>query len=70
VNIAQENLATANLNIQMAEERYKSGLLNSVEIRTVQLNYLSIALNKLDAVLDVIEAETELLRLTGGIVRQ
>ncbi|MEY3451859.1 MAG: hypothetical protein RL711_1685 [Bacteroidota bacterium] len=52
----------------MAEERYKSGLLNSVEIRTVQLNYLSIALNKLDAVLDVIEAETELLRLTGGIV--
>ncbi|MEY3417620.1 MAG: hypothetical protein RL060_1732 [Bacteroidota bacterium] len=68
VDIAQENLATANLNIQMAEERYKSGLLNSVEIRTVQLNYLSIALNKLDAVLDVIEAETELLRLTGGIV--
>ena len=70
VNIAQENLSTANLNIQMAEERYKSGLLNSVEIRTVQLNYLSIALNKLDAVLDVIEAETELLRLTGGIVSQ
>jgi outer membrane protein TolC len=68
VNIAQENLATANLNIQMAEERYKNGLLNSVEIRTVQLNYLAIALNKLDAVLDVIEAETELLRLIGGIV--
>lgn len=68
VNIAEENLKTSNLNITMAEERYKMGLLNSVEMRTVQLNYLSIALNKLDAVLDVIESETELLRLTGGIV--
>lgn len=68
VNIAEENLKTANLNISMAEERYKMGLLNSVEMRTIQLNYLSIALNKLDAVLDVIESEIELLRLTGGII--
>jgi outer membrane protein TolC len=70
IDISEENLKTANLNLQMAEERFKSGLLNSIEMRTIQLNYLTIALNKLDNVLDVIESETELLRLVGGIVSQ
>jgi outer membrane protein TolC len=70
VKISEENLKTANLNIEMAEERYKNGLLNSVEMRTIQMGYLTIALNKLDAVLDIIEAETELLRLTGGIINE
>ncbi|NQT27789.1 TolC family protein [candidate division KSB1 bacterium] len=68
LSISQEALETAELNLQISEEKFKSGAINSFNFRDVQLIYLNAALGRLESIYRLIEAHTELLRLTGGIV--
>ncbi len=70
LNIAVENQATAALNLDLAEERYKNGTINSFDYRDIQVNYLLISLNLLQSKFDLIQTDTQLLRLTGGILSQ
>jgi len=68
--VSEENLKSADLNLTMSEEKYKFGALSSINYRDVQIRYLSIATNRLQAIYDLISTDTELLRLTGGIISE
>lgn len=68
--IAEENQETANLNLEIGEERYKNGSINSFNYRDLQITYLQTALNYYQSIYNLIESKTELLRLTGGILSQ
>ena len=68
--IREANLRVATQNLEMAEERFEKGLINSFDYRNIQLQYLDIQLGQLNALRDLKETDTELLRLVGGLVRQ
>lgn len=70
LNVAQANMESAELNMQIATEKYRNGSINSFNFRDVQLIYLNAAHRKLNAIYDIIDTHTELLRLTGGIVTE
>ncbi len=70
LDVANEAQKTAELNLQISEEKYKSGAINSFNYRDVQLIYLNSALSRLRSVYNLLESETELLRMTGGILSQ
>lgn len=69
-NVAQENLKSAELNMQIAEERFKAGSINSFNYRDIQLMYINTAFSQLQAVYDLIQAHSELMRLTGGVIAE
>jgi outer membrane protein len=54
---------------QIANEKYKQGLINSIDIRTIQLNYLNNNLMYLDALIDILDLELELTKLSGGLMQ-
>lgn len=66
--VAVENLKSAALNLEIAQEKYKTGAINSFNYRDIQLIYLNTAISKLQATYSLIEAHTELVRLTGGML--
>ena len=68
LQVAQLNMESAELNMQIATDKYRNGTINSFNFRDVQLIYLNAASRKLNSVYDLIDSQTELLRLTGGIV--
>ncbi len=68
--IARENTETSEFNLQLGEERYKNGTINSFDYRDLQLNYLRAALSELQTKYNLIETEVELMRLTGGVVEE
>ncbi|MBE0648042.1 MAG: TolC family protein [Bacteroidales bacterium] len=69
LQVAQLNMESAELNMQIATEKYRNGTINSFNFRDVQLIYLNAASRKLNAIYDLIDSQTELLRLTGGIIQ-
>ncbi len=68
--IARENLESAQLNIQIAEEKYRNGNITSFEFRDVQKTFLIVSQTKLQAEFNVIASQTDLLRLSGNILRE
>ena len=65
-----ENLTTnARQNIDISEERFRAGQINSFDYRTVQLQYINAVQARLNAVFNIRTTETELLRLIGDLVR-
>jgi len=69
-NVTEENLAAARLNMQISEDKFKAGTINSFNYRDVQLIYLNASLNRLNAIFNLIDTDTALLRLTGGIITE
>lgn len=70
LHVANVSIESARLNLQIAEEKYRSGAINSFNYRDIQLAYLSAARDQLQARFNVIDSYTELLRLTGGIITE
>ena len=66
--VSEDNLNTVALNLNIAEEKYKTGIINSFEYREVQLNYIQAAINKLQAVYNLLYSNTTLIRITGGFI--
>ena len=69
LNVANENLEAASLNLSIAEEKYRSGVINSFNYRDIQLLYLNASIRKLQAVYNLIDSRTQLTRLTGGFLQ-
>ena len=69
-NLTEELASNAQTNLEIAEDRFESGLINSLDYRQIQLQLLQAQLSRLQAIRDLIESETELIRLTGGLVRE
>jgi outer membrane protein TolC len=70
LEVAEVNLESAKLNLEIASEKYRNGTINSFNFRDVQLIFLNASSRKLNAIYDLIDSQTELLRLTGGIISQ
>jgi outer membrane protein TolC len=70
VQIAVENKNAAQTNLRLAEEKFRNGSINSFDYRILQQNYLNIAFSEQQAIFNFIDANTTLLRLTGGIIAE
>lgn len=70
MNLANQSLESADLNMKLAEDKYKSGSISSFEFRDIQTAYLNSVATKLEAVFNAVSAHTDLVRLTGGIVEE
>lgn len=68
LEVAEESLEAAELNLQIAEEKYKTGAINSFNYRDIQLIFLNSAFRRLQAIYDLIDSHTNLTRLTGGFL--
>lgn len=68
--LAGERLKVAQINLEISNEKYKAGTINSFNFRDVQLSYQRAAINRLNAIYNLIDVNTSLLRLTGGIVEE
>jgi len=68
LTLANENMAAAELNLRIADEKFKSGVINSFNYRDIQLIYLNSALGRLEAIFDLIDSRTVLTRMTGGFL--
>ncbi len=68
--VAEASQESTGLNLQIAEERFKAGTINSFNLRDIQINYQNSSIRRLEAIFNLIFTETDLLRLTGGIISE
>ena len=68
VKIAEENRIAAQTNLRLSEEKFRNGSINAFDYRILQQNYLNVAFSEQQAIFNYIDANTILLRLTGGIL--
>jgi outer membrane protein TolC len=68
LQVADENLRAAELNLELSREKFENGTINSFNFRDVQQIYMDAAYNYQNAVFNVIQSYHTLLRLTGGII--
>ena len=70
LDVANESLEAAELNMTIADERFRTGAINSFNYRDIQLIYLNSALLRLEAIYSLIGSRTSLTRLTGGFLME
>lgn len=70
LNVADVSLETAQLNLDLSAERFKNGSINSFNFRDVQIQFINSEFNRLEAVYNLIDTHSELLRITGGIISE
>jgi outer membrane protein TolC len=68
LEVAQENMKAAELNLNLSHEKYQNGSINSFNFRDVQNIYLNTAYQYQNAIFSVIQSYNNLLRLTGGLL--
>lgn len=68
--LASEQEEAAKLNLDMAEERLKNGSIDSFDYRVIQINYLNAAIKRFNALYKIIQSQTALLRISGGIISE
>jgi outer membrane protein len=67
VEISRVKLSAAELNLSLANERYRNGALSAIDLRIIQENYQNAALENYLAIYSVLANKTDLIRLTGGL---
>ncbi len=70
LEVADESLEAAELNMSIADEKFRTGAITSFEYRDIQLIYLNSALRRLEAIYNLIGSRTALTRLTGGFLME
>lgn len=70
LEVATESLEAAELNLDIAAEKLRTGAINSFNYRDIQLIYLNSAIQRLQAIYALIRSHTNLTRLTGGFVSE
>ena len=70
LKVSDEALKAAKLNLEISEEKFKNGSINSFNYRDIQQMYLSTAITQLNAIFNVIDSKVQILRLTGGIISE
>lgn len=68
VMVADLALEKAKLNLDLSSEKFKNGTISSFNYRDVQLIYLNAEFSRLQAIYDLMDTNTEILRLSGGII--
>ncbi len=67
--LAEENLAAAELNLTISKDKFDSGSINSFNYRDIQITYQNVALSRVNAIFNLIQSRTALVRITGGILK-
>jgi outer membrane protein TolC len=70
LEVADENLEAAELNLKIAQDKFRTGAINSFNYRDIQLIYINAALQRLRSVFNLIDSRTNLTRLVGGFVNE
>jgi outer membrane protein TolC len=70
LGIEADNLEIARETLDIAKERFRLGTYTPLELREAQNAYVSAGTRLLDARASVKSAENEMLRMTGGYVRE
>lgn len=65
-----ENLETAQLNLEISTEKYRNGAISSFDFRNTQRAYLETALRQIQSIYNLIDANTNIVRITGGIISE
>ncbi|MGB5928356.1 MAG: TolC family protein [Cyclobacteriaceae bacterium] len=68
--ISAMNAEASQLNVELARDKYSTGIINSFDYRDIQVAFLNSSLENLQARYDLIVSETEILRLTGALLRE
>ncbi|MDF1549597.1 MAG: TolC family protein [Bacteroidales bacterium] len=66
--VADENVKSQQLNLEIAKDKFNSGAINSFNYRDIQVSYIYASFDKLEAIYYLIASYNDLLRLTGGII--
>ncbi len=69
VAVTRSLVENARRNLEIAEERFRGGLINSFDYRTIQVGYINASQQQLNAIFNLKTTEIELIRLIGGLVR-
>lgn len=70
IDLENENLAFTKKTQEIALERFRLGTISSVELRETQLSLLNAENRLISAQIEAKNAETELLRLSGRLLKQ
>lgn len=70
LGIQLDNVENSRQSLEMSKDRFQNGLINSIDYRNIQLQYLNAQFSKFQALRNLKESETELIRLTGGLIRE
>lgn len=70
IDLEVENLQYTEQTLDIALERFRLGTISSVELREAQLSLLNAENRLISAQIEAKTAETELLRLSGRLIRQ
>ncbi len=66
--LAEEQIKTAKLNLEISRQKYDQGAINSFNFRDVQNTYLNAVASHVEALYNLISTETDLLQISGNIV--
>lgn len=69
LGVADKSLASAELNLRLSEEKYRSGVINSFNYRDVQMIFLEASLRRIQAIYNLIDSRARLTRITGGYLQ-
>lgn len=64
-----ENVDNQRIAIEIAEDRFANGLINSFDYRQQQLAFLNTEMMRIEALQNLLNTHTQLVRLRGGLVR-
>lgn len=70
VSLTKQTLESADLNLKIASEKFKTGSINSFDFRDIQTAYLNAASAHFEANYNLLNSKVELMRLTGGILEE
>ncbi len=70
LKLADERLGVARLNLDISQQKLKAGTINSFNYRDVQLIYQNAATAYSDALYNLIDVQTSILRITGQMVNE
>ncbi len=65
-----ENLETAKLNMDISTEKYRNGAITSFDFRNTQRTFLETSLRQIQSIYDLIDTNTNIVRITGGIIAE
>jgi outer membrane protein len=65
-----ESASVALKNLEIAQEKYDRGIINSFNFRDINITYLNTGIASLESLYNLVDAKTDLIRLTGGLLQE
>ena len=68
-NLNQKAFNIAELNYELAREKYKLGVVNSFILRDIEILYINSGINLQQAAYNLMSSRIDLLKISGGIIQ-